>query len=97
MAEEIVRLEAKPKSKNREQAEEDDDALETKKDQLKKVNKDNGKLQAFFKEVNNQWNDIARRTIDWAPSISIDVDRRHRWRCWVDRADVLSVMVNVEG
>jgi len=39
-------LEAKLKSENREQAEEDEDALEIKKDQLKKVNKDNGKLQA---------------------------------------------------
>ena len=83
LAEEIARLEAKPKSENREQAEEDEVALEIKKDQLKKVNKDNGKLQAFFKEVNTQWNDIARRTIgfvDWAPSISIDVDNRHYTR-----------------
>ena len=83
LAEEIARLEAKLKSENREQAEEDEDALEIKKDQLKKVGKDNGKLQAFFKEVNTQWNDIARRTIgfvDWAPSISVDVDDRHYTR-----------------
>src|SRR5712672_1198547 len=83
LAEEIARLEAKLKSENREQAEEDEDALEIKKDQLKKVGKDNGKLQAFFKEVNTQWNDIARRTIgfvDWAPSISIDVDDHHYTR-----------------
>ncbi|KAF9218701.1 hypothetical protein BS17DRAFT_719790, partial [Gyrodon lividus] len=80
LAEEITRLEAKPKSKNEEQAEEDKDALEIKKGQLNKVNRNNVKLQAFFKEVNIQWHDIARRNIgfvDWAPSISIDVDDRH--------------------
>ncbi|KAF8600150.1 hypothetical protein BDV93DRAFT_608826 [Ceratobasidium sp. AG-I] len=83
LAEEIARLEAKPKSEDPEQDEEDEDALEIKKDQLKKVNKGNGKLQAFFKEVNTQWNNIAHRTIgfvDWAPSISADVDDRHYTR-----------------
>ena len=83
LAEEIVRLEAEPKSENQEQGEEDEDALEIEKDRLKKVNKDNGKLQAFFKEASTQWIDIARRTIgfvDWAPSISIDADDRHYTR-----------------
>ena len=83
LAEEIVRLEVEPKSENQEQGEEDEDALEIKKDRLNKVNKDNGKLQAFFKEVSTQWIDIARRTIgfvDWAPSISIDADDRHYTR-----------------
>ena len=44
---------------------------------------DNDSLQAFFKLVNTQWNDIARRSIgfiDWAPRISIDVDDRHYTR-----------------
>lgn len=83
LAEEIVRLEEKPKSENLEQAEEEEEALEIKKAQLNKVNKDNSKLQAFFKEASTQWNDIARRTIgfvDWAPSISVDVDDRHYTR-----------------
>ena len=83
LAKGIAQLEAEPKRENREQAEEDEEDLKTKKDQLKKVNKDSGKLQAFFKEVNTQWNDIARRCIgfvDWAPSISIDVDVCHYTR-----------------
>ncbi|KAF9076290.1 hypothetical protein BDP27DRAFT_1380351 [Rhodocollybia butyracea] len=83
LAEEIARLEAKPRSKNQEQEDEDEDGLEIKKCQLNKVIKDNAKLQVFYKEVNNQWNDIARRAIgfvDWAPSISIDVDDRHYTR-----------------
>ncbi|KAF8125025.1 hypothetical protein EV363DRAFT_1402708 [Boletus edulis] len=83
LAEEIVRLEAKEKSEDEEQAEEDEEALQIKKGQLDKVNRDNRRLQAFFKEVNMQWNDIARRNIgfvDWAPSISIDVDDRHYTR-----------------
>ena len=83
LAKEIVRLEAKSKSEDQEQAEEDEDALKIKRYQLNKVNKDNSKLQAFFKAVNTQWNDLARRTIgfiDWAPSISIDVDDYHYTR-----------------
>ncbi|KAF9218661.1 hypothetical protein BS17DRAFT_719925 [Gyrodon lividus] len=83
LAEEITRLEAKLKSENKEQAEEDEDALEIKKGQLNKVNRNNVKLQAYFKEVNIQWHDIVRRNIgfvDWAPSISIDVDDCHYTR-----------------
>ena len=37
----------------------------------------------FFKEVTTQWNDIARRSIgfvDWASSISVDVDDCHYTR-----------------
>ena len=87
LTEVIARLEAREKSEDEEQAEEDEEALQTKKDQLFKVNNDNGKLQGFFKEVTIQWNDIARRFrrrnigfVDWAPSISIDVDDRHYTR-----------------
>ncbi|CAE6509005.1 unnamed protein product [Rhizoctonia solani] len=82
LAEKIVRLEAEPRGKNQEQLE-DEHALEICKNKLNKLNKDNGKLQAFFKEVNSQWSDIARRTIgfvDWAPSISVDVDDCHYTR-----------------
>ena len=48
---------------------EDEEALQIKKGQLDKVNRDNRRLQVFFKEVTTQWNDIARRNIgfvDWA-------------------------------
>jgi hypothetical protein len=83
LAEEIARLEAKEKSEDPEQAEEDEEALQIRKDRLNKVNRDNRKLQAFFKEVNTRWTDIARRNIgsvDWAPRISVDVDERHYTR-----------------
>jgi hypothetical protein len=79
----IATLEAMERSDDEEQAAEEEEALQTKKDQLVKVNKDNGKLQAFFNEVTTQWNDIERRNIgfvDWAPSISTDVDDRHYTR-----------------
>lgn len=82
LAEEIVRLEAKEKSEDEEQAEEDEESLQFTKGQLDKVNRDNRRLQAFFK-VTTQWNDIARRNIgfvDWAPSISVDVDDHHYTR-----------------
>ena len=83
LAEEVVRLEAKPKSEDPDQAREDKRALRIKKGRLDDVNMDNDSLQAFFKLVNMQWNDIARRSIgfiDWAPRVSIDVDDRHYTR-----------------
>ncbi|KAG9080141.1 hypothetical protein FRC06_007036, partial [Ceratobasidium sp. 370] len=83
LAQGIVRLEAKEKSKDPEQAEEEEQALEIYKGRLKWLNKDNDKLQAFFKVVNTQWNDIARRNVgfvDWAPHISVDVDDLHYTR-----------------
>ena len=79
----IARLEAKEKSMDKEQVKEDKEALQYKRRQLDKVNRDNCRLQVFFKEVNIQWNDIARRNIgfvDWAPSISVDVDDHHYTR-----------------
>ncbi|CAE6519816.1 unnamed protein product [Rhizoctonia solani] len=82
LTEEIVRLEAELKSKNQRKAG-GEHALAIYKNELNKLNTDNGKFQAFFKEVNTQWSDIARRTIgvvDWAPSISIDVDDHHYTR-----------------
>ena len=83
LAEEVSRLEAKPKSEVPEQAVEDEEALEIKKGRLKKVNKDNDKLQVFFNEVNTHWNDIARQNVgfvDWAPRTSISIDDRHYTR-----------------
>ncbi|KAJ2924403.1 hypothetical protein H1R20_g12699, partial [Candolleomyces eurysporus] len=66
----IVKLEAKPRSDDADQAEEDDEALEDKKTRLKK-------------ELNGQWLDIVRRTIgwvDWAPKIAIGLDERRYTR-----------------
>jgi hypothetical protein len=67
---EIVELEAKPKSEDPEEAAEDEAALEAKREKLAQVKKDIGVLETFYKDVNNQWADIARRNIghvDWAP------------------------------
>ena len=61
LAAEIALLKARPKSKDLEQVEEDEDAFEIKTGQLKKVINENVKLQAFFKLVNAQWNDIERQ------------------------------------
>ena len=83
LTEEIVRLEAEPKSNNPEQADEDAEALRAIKDLLKKASDDNVKLQAFYKESIVQWDDIARRNIgfvDWAPKISANVDERRYTR-----------------
>lgn len=80
---EVARLKAKPRSAKKAQAEDDDEALEASKEQLAKAKKNNIKLQAFYKEVNTQCNDIDRRTIgfvDWAPKISVTVDDRHYTR-----------------
>ncbi|QRV97300.1 transmembrane protein [Ceratobasidium sp. AG-Ba] len=77
----IIYLE-EPKAKSQ-RMEEDKVALERKREDLRRLKVDNLKLQAFFLETSRQWNDMARRTIgfvDWAPSISVDVDDRHYTR-----------------
>ena len=79
LAEEIARLEAKEIIEDEEQVEEDEEALRIKKGQLDKVNRDNHRLQAFSKEVNTQWNDIARRNIgyvDWGPRYAVVLKAR---------------------
>ncbi|KZT09279.1 uncharacterized protein LAESUDRAFT_748449 [Laetiporus sulphureus 93-53] len=76
LAREIVELEAKPKSEDPEEAAEDEAAAEAKREKLAKVNKDIGVPEAFYKDTNKQWGDIARRNIghvDWAPEIFVDV------------------------
>jgi hypothetical protein len=80
LAREIVELEAKPKSEDPEEAAEDERAVEAKREKLAKVKKDIGVLEAFYKDTNSQWGDIARRNIghvDWAPEISVDVQGRN--------------------
>jgi len=72
LAREIVELEAKPKSEDPDEA-----ALEAKREKLAKVKKDISVLEAFYKDANNQWGDMARRNIghlDW--KISADVQGR---------------------
>lgn len=80
MAAEIARLKVKPKSENPEQAEENKDTFEIETGQSEKVINQNVKLQAFFKLVNTQWNNIERQNIgsvDWAPKISMKNDRHY--------------------
>lgn len=79
LAREIVKLEAKPKSEDPEEAAEDEAAVGAKREKLAKVNKDIGVLETFYKDTNSQWGDIARRNIghvDWVPKISVDVQGR---------------------
>ena len=80
LTEEIAQLEAKLKSEDQEQVEEDKDTLEIKRYQLNKMNEDNSELWAFLKVANNQWHDLTCWTIgfiDWVPSISFDVNDHH--------------------
>ena len=79
LAREIVQLKAKPKSKDPEEAAEDDEAVVAKQEKLAKVKKDIGVLEAFYKDTISQWVDMARRNIghvNWAPEISVDVQGR---------------------
>lgn len=81
IASEIVCLEEKPQSADPEEVESDKDELTTLRDQLAKVNRDNIKVEKFFKQINTQWSNISCRDIgfvDWAPRISVDInDRRY--------------------
>ena len=76
---EIVEWEAKPKSKDPEEAAEYKAIIEAKREKLAKVKKDISTLEAFYKDTVSRWGDIARRNIghvDWAPEISVDVQGR---------------------
>ncbi|TRM59650.1 hypothetical protein BD626DRAFT_633163 [Schizophyllum amplum] len=58
-----------------EEVDEAREALVAKRAQLTKTESDIAVLEAFHKDVNDQWGDIASRTIghvDWAPAISVD-------------------------
>ncbi|KAG8718305.1 hypothetical protein FRC09_012863 [Ceratobasidium sp. 395] len=77
LTEDIERLEKEPQSKDEEEAADKEEALVKKKVQLTDLTLVGTRLRNFFKEVTRDWTDIARRNVgylDWAPSISIDVD-----------------------
>jgi hypothetical protein len=79
LALDIVRLEEKPESQDPEEAEEDQKALEIKREELVKLNEKTINLEKFYNQVSTQWGDLGRRDIgfvDWAPKISIDVNGR---------------------
>ncbi|KAL5638031.1 hypothetical protein ACGC1H_002336 [Rhizoctonia solani] len=78
LTDDITRLESEPKSEIKSKAEDQEEALEAKRDELTKLTKAGNKLREFSKEITREWTDIDRRAIgylDWAPSISIDVDQ----------------------
>ncbi|ETW75104.1 hypothetical protein HETIRDRAFT_481777 [Heterobasidion irregulare TC 32-1] len=80
LAREAVELEAKPKSEDPEEEAEDEAAGKAKRDELVKLKKNIDVLEAFYKDINSQWGDLARRNIghvDWAPKISVDVQGRN--------------------
>ncbi|THH16431.1 hypothetical protein EW146_g4215 [Bondarzewia mesenterica] len=58
-AQEIIELEVKPKSEDPEEAAENEVAIKAKQEKLAKVKKDISVLEAFYKDINNQWGDIA--------------------------------------
>ncbi|KAH7327714.1 hypothetical protein B0J17DRAFT_580826 [Rhizoctonia solani] len=79
LAEEVARLEAKPRSTDEDEDEAADDtsALKKKKAQLEEVEATCVALQTFLTTTNGDFHDIARRCIgwvDWAPKVAIDVD-----------------------
>ncbi|KAG9017683.1 hypothetical protein FRB90_000273 [Tulasnella sp. 427] len=79
LTEDIARLEKEPKSDDEEVAADKEEALDKKKGQLTDLTKVGTRLRDFFKTITRDWTDIARRNIgylDWAPSISIDVDEQ---------------------
>ncbi|QRV83145.1 transmembrane protein [Ceratobasidium sp. AG-Ba] len=83
LAQDIVQLEEGLKIENLEETEDDEDDLGLAKGNLKRLEKENRELQVLLTETEDRWNDIARRTIgfvDWAPSISIDVDSHNYTR-----------------
>jgi len=78
LAREIVELQEKPKSEDPEEAEEDEAAVEAKREKLVKVKKDIEILETFYTDTKIHWSDITHRNIghiDWAPKIPVDVQR----------------------
>ena len=73
LAREIIGSEAKPQSEHPEEAEEDEAAVEAKREKLAKVKKDIIVREAVYEDAINQRN-IGR--VDWAPEISVDVQGR---------------------
>lgn len=77
ITEDIERLEKEAKSEDEEVAADKEEALGKKKLQLNDLTNAGTKLRDFYKRVTRDWTDITRRNIgylDWAPSISIEVD-----------------------
>jgi hypothetical protein len=80
LAEEVARLEAKPRSTDEDEAVDDASALKKKKAQLEEAEDTCVALQTFLTTTDGDFHDIARRCIgwvDWAPKIAIDVDSNH--------------------
>lgn len=77
LAEEIARLEEKPRSANEDEAADDASALKTRRTQLEQAEETCAALQTFLTTTDASFHDIAYRGVgwvDWAPKISIDLD-----------------------
>lgn len=77
LAEEVARLEEKPKSADEDEAADDASALKKKKVQLEEAEEACVALENFLKGTDASFHDIAHRGVgwvDWAPKIAIDVD-----------------------
>jgi len=68
---------------------------------LAKVKEDICKLKAFYKDIKNQWSDITIRNIshiDWAPTISVNVDGPHYTKDMaIFKVDVSKFKVNFKA
>ncbi|KAF9793113.1 hypothetical protein BJ322DRAFT_996293 [Thelephora terrestris] len=77
LAEEVARLEEKPKSTDEDEAADDASALKKKKAQLEEAEEACVALEDFLKTSDASFHDIAQRGVGWvhwAPKIAIDVD-----------------------
>ncbi|CAE6475016.1 unnamed protein product [Rhizoctonia solani] len=77
ITEHIERLQKEDQSEDEEVAADKEEALRKKRAQLNELTDVGTRLREFYNRVTRDWTDITHRNIghlDWAPSISIDVD-----------------------
>ncbi|KAL1741578.1 hypothetical protein HDZ31DRAFT_84747 [Schizophyllum fasciatum] len=77
LAEEVARLQEKPRSADEDEAADDASALKKKKAQLEEAEEACVALEGFLKATDASFHDIACRGVgwvDWAPKIAIDID-----------------------
>ncbi|KAG5640814.1 hypothetical protein DXG03_006946 [Asterophora parasitica] len=82
-AEQIATMEAEPTPNDLDEAEEAEEAITRKVQDLERVKKDVGKLEAFLSTLKGSWSDSLQRIIgflDWAPRIKNNVDSRRYTR-----------------
>ena len=78
-AEQLAKMEAKPKSEDVAQAADDEEDMERKQQDLQRAEKDVVKLGNFLQLLTSTWSDAYQRIIgylDWAPGVANDLDGR---------------------